>query len=680
MKRTTLLLAGVLCTFGLDAQLFTDGFEAADGYSVGDYIGPGPNTTNWTTWSGTEGGAEDAQVTSAQANTGSNSIYFASTAANGGPQDVILDFGQAYTSGTFTFEAAFFVEAGKNAYFNFQATPTAGTQWAMNCNMDGGAITIDDGLTANLATGTYTDDTWFTLNITADLGLGRWVATVDGNCIGVWQNGVNSVASVDFFPLNNGGYYVDDVMFDHATTSYNLNAAVIGVVPGGRNIAGENVNPTVTVGNAGSTTITSFDLTIDYNGNQYNENVTGQSLAAGATVTIPFTTPVPLVDGNIDFVATVSNVNGGGQDENAGDDATCGTKAFAVTPAPGKIVVGEEGTGTWCPWCVRGTVFMDRFETDYGSDLWAGIAVHNGDPMTVDTYDQGLGTMIGGYPSAVVDRGADVDPSGMLNPFLERIVVAPAAQMKNGANWDATSRTLEVSVTAIFDQAATDQYKMLLVLTEDGVTGTGSGWEQANAYAGGSNGPMGGYENLPSPVPAAQMVYDHVARAITPSFAGTNTCFPATISAGDSVTNNYSFTLPADWDDSKIHIIGMLVDPTGRIDNASKSDIATAVSNGFVGSCNLSVVDLSGDQIDDILRVYPNPASTHATIEINISQESDVQLRIVDMAGKQIAARDYGTIATASKLELNTADLETGVYLVEMTVNGEKVTKRLAIK
>ena len=54
-----------------------------------------------------------------------------------------------------------------------------------------------------------------------------------------------------------------------------------------------------------------------------------------------------------------------------------------------------------------------------------------------------------------------------------------------------------------------------MALTEDGVRRVmTSGYNQVNAYAGNALGPMGGFESLPNPVPAAQMVYDHVARVL----------------------------------------------------------------------------------------------------------------------------------------------------------------------
>ena len=179
---------------------------------------------------------------------------------------------------------------------------------------------------------------------------------------------------------------------------------------------------------------------------------------------------------------------------------------------------------------------------------------------------------------------------------------------------------------------------------------------------------MGGYELLPSSVPASQMVYDHVARAIEPSFAGDASSFPAVVNSGETHSKDYTFTLPTDWDEQKINIIGMMMAPTGRIDNASKSGIDDLAD----------VTDL--EQAFKGFSIYPNPASSYAVVEIELEATSDVQMRLVDMSGKEIAARNYGALETSSTIQLNTLELNAGVYLVELTVNGQRMTKRLVIE
>jgi hypothetical protein len=121
MKKLFTLLTMALFVTGAMAQTsFSDDFES---YSEGDYVGV--ESDQWTTWSGTTGGAEDATVVTDQSASGSNSIYFDGVAA-GGPQDVLLLFGDEYADGLFTFSTKMLIESGANGYFNFQAQTTPG--------------------------------------------------------------------------------------------------------------------------------------------------------------------------------------------------------------------------------------------------------------------------------------------------------------------------------------------------------------------------------------------------------------------------------------------------------------------------------------------------------------------------------------------------------------------------
>ena len=671
MKKPLLLLVGTIVSTLSFSQIFSDDFES---YAPGSFVGP--QSTTWTTWSGTEGGAEDAQVTTNQASSGSNSIYLSSTSANGGPQDVVLDFGPLYNSGVFTFQSDFYVNSGKTGYFNFQASQTIGQTWALNVNFNAGDMYIDDGVTSNLVVSTYPQATWFTLKIEANLTLKVWKAFIDGNLVGTWINGVNSLASTDFFPVQNSQFFVDDVSFDHQPYSLsNLNGMMAMAYLGGE-LAGQNVAPQLTVVNAGTTTINSFDVNLNYGGNNYSQSVTGVNISSTSNYTVTLN-QIPLVAGNQVYTATITNVNAT-TDDISSDDTIVGS-INPVVPAVGKMVVSEEGTGTWCQWCPRGSVFMDQFNSKY-SQFWAGIAVHNGDPMTVTDYDAAFGGLISGYPSALVDRGNDVDPSGMTPDFLSRVQIAPKAFITNGATWDAASRTLNVSVTADFQATANNNYKLACVLTEDGVTGTGSGYNQSNAYSGGNNGVMGGYETLGNPVPAAQMVYDHVARAIAPSFSGYTNSFPVAVASGEQHTINFSFVLPTTWDENEIHIIGLLIDPTGKIDNAGKATISEAVSNGYVNGSNAGLFENLSNQLDEAIKVYPNPATELTNIEISLQYESSIKIKLIDASGKEISFKDFGKVNGGWTIPVDTKNLESGLYLIQLEVNGEIISKRLIIE
>ena len=78
--------------------------------------------------------------------------------------------------------------------------------------------------------------------------------------------------------------------------------------------------------------------------------------------------------------------------------------------------------------------------------------------------------------------------------------------------------------------------------------------------------------------------------------------------------------------------------------------------------------------------VFPNPATTSTSIEISLDNESEVAVRVLDVIGKEVAVKNYGVFSTSSVINLNTTDYPSGIYLVEVSVNGKKATKRLIIK
>jgi hypothetical protein len=677
MKNRFLLLiliaAGALT---VNAQSFTDDFES---YTAGSKLGP--QSPQWTTWSVADGGNEDVNVVTTDAHSGTKSIYFSSTSTAGGPQDVVLPFGGPYTSGIFTFKSWFKVPTGKTAYFNFQAENTAGTTWAMDCYMNANGSLQINNQSKTYITASYPQAAWFELKVVANLSTNTWSVYVDSAIVGSFVNGTNKIASIDYYPANNNAsFWVDDVSY--SLTPYTLptlNASLGNIdIPNG--LVGAARKPKTSMRNLGVNPITSFNLLLTHKGTSISKSYTGLNIASLAQFNIELTEGIVLPLNNDTITIALSNINGLANDDLPSDDS----KTIIVTtinPAPGKIVVAEEGTGTWCQWCPRGAVFMDYMHDNY-EGYFAAIAVHNADPMVVTDYDAGLGGLITGYPSAIVDRNAAIDPSGLENDFIDQIVKLPAAVLKNGATWNPTTRTLKVSVTTKLNTAISGDYKIACVLTQDSVRGTGSAWNQANAYAGGLNGAMGGYESLPNPVPASRMRYDHVARIITPSFTGHPNAFANTTNAGDSVTYTFTYTLPTTWLDRKMNIVGIMFKPDGTIENASLSNITTAVNNGYqigteLGGNFLGMEKLNGP---DAIHLAPNPGTDFSNIVLDLNNDANVTVEIYNTNGQRVAYKNYGSLNGALHLTINLNEFNSGLYLVKVMVDEYPTTLKLLKK
>ncbi|MEZ7839321.1 MAG: Omp28-related outer membrane protein, partial [Flavobacteriales bacterium] len=624
------------------------------------------------TWSGATGGAEDAQVTDANANASSNSIYFESTSANGGPQDVVLDFGVVFSTGDFVFQSDFYVNQSAGAYFNFQAESVIGTTWALDCHMVDGGISFQNGSTVMLAAA-YTQATWFTMKMEINLTTNNWEVFIDGVSMGSFANGETQIASIDIFPTQGNQFYVDNISALH--TPYvmpQLNGAMLMINPI-EGLVSQERYASVEVKNLGLTTISSFDVVLNYGSTELTESVSGVSLNSFDGMTVDFNSPIILGEGSSALTATINNINGLNIDDDTSDDSKT-IEVTAVKPADGKMVIAEEGTGTWCGWCPRGTVAMDLMARDF-EGFYQGIAIHNGDPMELAVYDQDLD--VSGYPSALVDRGTEIDPGDIKVDFMERILVEPSAFISNGASVDEDS--LNVSLTVDFNLAASGNWKIACVLTEDNVSGVSSGYSQSNYYSGGDAGDLVGVDgtnwaDLPGTVSASNMVYHHVARALSPSFEGYSG-FPNSIESGSTYTFNFKFAIDENWKTEDMHIVGMLIGADSKIDNGSSSSIDDAIAAGFVSGTNvLGTTKLS--QFDDVLSIYPNPSTDLVKLSLNIKDAATLELKIINVMGQTVASRNYGNLVGSQILPLNVSEFPSGIYTVEVLVNGSLSTKQ----
>ena len=468
----------------------------------------------------------------------------------------------------------------------------------------------------------------------------------------------------------NYGWCIDDIRIG-AAIERDASVTAGGLLNGGLVGLATEISGTIT--NNGVNPINSIDVNWSDGTTTYTETMMDLDIPLQGTMAFTHSDAFSILDGTTDISIWVSNVNGMGDDENTGNDMT-GLAITGVTPHPERAVVVEEATGTWCTWCPRGAAFLDGMSERYG-DAFIGIAVHNNDPMAVAAYD---GAITGfpnftGFPSVVYQRESIMDPSDIEGPSATDMLEAPIATLVVGSEWDDATRDLTTSVTATFNEAVSGDYRLALVATETGVTGTGEGWDQINAYAGGGQGPMGGYENLPNPIPGNIMVYNHVGRELIGGFDGVAGSLPDAIAAGETDGHVFdTYTIPADYDTEKMHLVAILVAPNGQIANAKSVTIADAVANG--------ITNVKDTYRNDLAKVYPNPTSYQATIELSLETSSDVLVEAFNAVGQRVNVTDYGTLAGTNVLTFDTSNLANGVYSIHIKLDNANIIKKITVQ
>ncbi len=427
---------------------------------------------------------------------------------------------------------------------------------------------------------------------------------------------------------------------------------------------------TAKIQNRGLLNLNSFDLSWTDGVNSGSETIEGIDIIFREEYELDINAPASFtVGGPSNVTFTVSNPNGV-QDENV-DNSELVYVINAVAAEPRQAIVVEEATGTWCTWCPRGAVWLDKMQDCIGENF-IPIAVHNNDPMELAAYDAGVTSFDGfeGFPSVLTDRKRVIDASELELPTVSKVTSEPDAIIGVTADWDDASRTLNVTGYADMKVPTALGYRWVGVLTEDGVTGTSIGYAQVNAYAGGLNGPMGGYEFLPDPVPAADMVYDHVGRALLANYAGATDAGLDNLPAGGQAFYDFeSYTIPEEYNVENMHIIVMLLNQFGQIINATSTGLVEASVTGIQ----------SAEFNHDLAKIYPNPASDLTNIRLDLEQASDVTLTVFNSMGQTMARKDYGSLSGDMILPFNTADLNAGNYFLHITVDEKLITKTLQV-
>lgn len=433
-------------------------------------------------------------------------------------------------------------------------------------------------------------------------------------------------------------------------------------------IAPTNVNVMGTITNLGSAAITTMDIKYKVNGTTYTDTKTGLNIAFGSNYN--FTHNTPLTVSNPTTYPMDVWVELAGDSDNSNDSLNFTVKGLTFNPT--KRVVFEEATGTWCGWCPRGAVYMDSLAGLHPNTAMT-IAVHNGDPMVDATYDTGIGALIGGYPSGLVDRkDNDVDPSSFIDEYDARITDIAPCDVTVTTTFDAVSRLMTVDVSAMFATDLSGEYRFNAVIVEDDVTGTASGYNQTNYYSSSSQnialvGAGHNWQTSPNPVPAASMVYDHVGRKILGDWDGTASSLPATIAANSTHHYSYTYTLPATWDETQIHAVGWVSSmATGHILNANRGTFAVGIEDEIHTSFEAKILG--------------NPSPNGSFLKLSMTKPMNVKIDIIDALGKVVNNFDATDIQTGDfVIDLHTNVLSAGFYNVIIKAGEEQVTRKLIV-
>ncbi len=198
-----------------------------------------------------------------------------------------------------------------------------------------------------------------------------------------------------------------------------------------------------------------------------------------------------------------------------------------------KKVLIEEFTGTWCGYCPDGADRLEDIITNNDGNV-IGVSTHSGDAMEVEqTYFLETTYQNLGYPSGMVDR-ISFDGYVSLNrgywDFIASNQLSNTASCGLAIKSNVSGSNATVEVHAGFASSHSGEHRLSVYLIEDGVTGTGTGFDQMNFYNSDSSS---SFFELGNPIIGYE--HNHTLRAVLSEPLGNEISNAKLISGGEFI-------------------------------------------------------------------------------------------------------------------------------------------------
>jgi hypothetical protein len=445
--------------------------------------------------------------------------------------------------------------------------------------------------------------------------------------------------------------------FDATITKLNMNA-----------YAGVNSNITIsgTMGNYGSSVISSFDL---------NYSVDG-----GATVTVPVNATIASSGGLYNFThSTVytpttvgikeirvwaSNLNGNADGNTTNDEMIMNVEVLNQLGT--KRILLEGFSSSTCGPCNPGNANVHNILSGKEAAQFTTIKYQQSYPGTGDPYATSESVSrhstfygITSIPRLEVDGGWDGNSNSFSDVLFDQFAAKPAV-LDIEATHVQNYRTIAVNVTVKpYVSIAATSLKLHIAIVENTTT--------ANVK---TNGETEFFHVL------KKMVPNQNGTTVPPLVAGTNQTFTK------SYTFPGSYRLPTNGQSS--NYINLATE--NSVEEFSDLSVVVFLQNSAtkeIYNANESVGTNLGIKSNGNIKVvglYPNPATTSTIIDFNLTAKEDITVDIVDVLGKVVKTETkLGLESGDHSIVLNTSDLNNGVYFMNLRSNGTISTQRFVV-
>ncbi len=313
------------------------------------------------------------------------------------------------------------------------------------------------------------------------------------------------------------------------------------------------------------------------------------------------------------------------------------------------VVLLEEGTGNWCPYCPDGIDSVKAILKRYPHRVVA-IAYHGGratEPMqTTTTNTWTTQTQLQGWPNGAVNRIKFPGNSficmsrGEWDQRVREVLDtkrSPVSLTVKSASYDAGQITLEID--ALFHRDFDQPVRLNVAQTQDGLN-----WQQASQSG-----------NI------YPFFHDHVLRQMIPNDFGDALFTGSNVTSQTKVTKTFTFaskdsTIPL----SQLVIFAHVSDGSqyGEVLQAMEIPLSSFVS---------ATEDIPAAESFSLSQNFPNPFNPSTTVGFSVPRTAHVRIAVSDAYGRELGALVDGMYDAGTHYEvIDASGMPSGTYYLTM--------------
>lgn len=275
-----------------------------------------------------------------------------------------------------------------------------------------------------------------------------------------------------------------------------------------------------------------------------------------------------------------------------------------------KVLI-EVFTGAWGGYGPDGFVVLESVLAS-DSNIYA-VNIHVSDAMESPEAAGIAGFYSPAYPQALVNRDSvPISRGTWLAYATNKLSGASSVDVIfDSVNFNLSTRELEIHMQTVFTGSVTGDLRMNVIIVEDSVIGSGTGYDQVNYDNNTLGHPYQGAGN-----PIVGMPHRYVARDYLGDEWGVSGIIPSSVSFGSVYTHVFNYTIPASYDYEKISLIGFVSYYGAGVTDREILNVARypeIIPNSTVGITDNNLPQYT---------VYPNPS--HGDLHIVAEERTNI--------------------------------------------------------